>query len=146
MATIINIKPFQYRFYMTPCCVIESACLRARMSQWVFPGWCPPLDHIIRFVRAVTPVDRLLLAVASVYVGVYVSRPPVVVRQSPLIPSAGFATSNSSTQKPISSLLLKVDVATRRTGGCGNGCDYCVWLGWDGARRIESRDDVNKCK
>lgn len=36
-----------------------------------------------------TPIDRLLLAMASVYVGGYVSRGPVVERQSPLIPSAG---------------------------------------------------------
>lgn len=37
------------------------------------PDWCLSLVYIIRFVRAVTPIDRLLLAVASVYVGVYVS-------------------------------------------------------------------------
>lgn len=36
-----------------------------------------------------TPIDHLLLAMASAYMGANVSRGPVVERQSPLIPNAG---------------------------------------------------------
>ncbi len=79
----MNIKLFHGRFCS------ESVCLCAFVSGWVFPGWFPPLIHIIRFVRTATPIDHLLFAVASVYVGMYVSRGAVVLRQTPLIPSTG---------------------------------------------------------
>lgn len=86
----MNIKLFSCSCSVWPqAAVIESVCLCACMSRWVFPRWFLPLVHVIRFVRTATPIDGLLLAVASVYVGMYVSRGAVVGRQSPLIPSAG---------------------------------------------------------
>lgn len=47
-------------------CMFMSVCVCVCYGEY-------SLVHIIRFVRALTPIDRILLAVASVYVGVHVS-------------------------------------------------------------------------